>query len=86
MLAPARFWPPKLEMLFLCWVKPKQVRETFCKLPTLAEKAYRLKEASELKPDDYARLYNLLYAGNSPLATEVRKEAESFEISFRTEP
>ena len=61
-------------------MKPKQARETFCKLPTLAEKAYRLKEASELEPDDFARLYNLLYAGNSPLAAEVRKEAESFEI------
>jgi AAA domain len=52
----------------------------FSRAALLAEKAYRLKEASELEPDDFARLYTLLYAGGSPLAAEVRKEAESFEI------
>jgi predicted ATPase len=46
----------------------------------LAEKAYRLKEAAELEPDDFARFYTLLYAGASPLAVEVRKEAEGFGI------
>jgi WD40 repeat protein len=65
---------------FLTLGEAEASKGDFSQAAFLAEKAYRLKEATELEPDDFTRLYNLLYAGNSPLAAEVRKEAESFEI------
>ena len=70
----------KARTAFLMLGEVEANQGNFLQAAHLAERAYRLKEASELEPDDYGRLYNLLYAGNSPLATEVRKEAESFEI------
>jgi hypothetical protein len=70
----------KARNAFLALGESEASKGNFSQAALLAEKAYRLKEAGELEPDDFSRLYNLLYAGNSPLATEVRKEAESFEI------
>jgi hypothetical protein len=70
----------KARQAFLTMAESEGTKGNFAQAAFLAEKAYRLKEAAELEPDDFSRLYNLLYAGNSPLATEVRKEAEGFEI------
>jgi predicted ATPase len=70
----------KARTAFLTLGEAEAGHGNFSQAALLAEKAYKLREAAELEPDDYARLYNLLYAGSSPLAAEVRKEAESFEI------
>jgi predicted ATPase len=70
----------KARQAFLMLGESEAGKGNFAQAAQLAEKAYRLKEAAELEPDDFARVYNLLYAGNSPLAAEVRKEAEGFEI------
>jgi predicted ATPase len=70
----------KARNAFLALGEQEASKGNFSQAAHLAEKAYRLKEAAELEPDDFGRLYNLLYAGNSPLATEVKKEAEGFEI------
>jgi predicted ATPase len=70
----------KARQAFLTLGESEAGKCNFAQAAQLAEKAYRLKEAAELEPDDFGRLYNLLYAGNSPLAAEVREEAEGFEI------
>jgi predicted ATPase len=70
----------KARQAFLTLGEQEASKGNFSQAAHLAEKAYRLREAKELEPDDFARLHNLLYAGNSPLAAEVRQEAESFEI------
>jgi predicted ATPase len=70
----------KARNAFLVLGETEASKGNFSQAALVAEKAYKLREAVELEPDDFARLYNLLYAGNSPLAAEVRKEAESFEI------
>lgn len=69
----------KARNTFIALGEREASKGNFSQAAALAEKAYRLKEA-ELEPDDFTRLYTLLYAGGSPLAAEVRKEAESFEI------
>ena len=51
-----------------------------------AERAYHLRGAPAPDPEDFQRLYNLLQAGSSPLAVEVRKEAESFGIELTAPP
>ncbi len=45
-----------------------------------AERAYLLRGAPEPDPEDFQRLYTLLQAGGSPIAAEVKREAESFCI------
>ncbi len=71
----------KARHAFLSLAEARADKGDFSQAASLAEKAYKIKEA-ELEPDDFARLYQLLYLGNSPLAAEVRKEAESFGISL----
>jgi predicted ATPase len=70
----------KARNIFLMLGESEAAKGNFSQAAQLAEKAYKLKEAAELEPDDFGRVYNLLYAGNSPLAADVRKEAEGFEI------
>jgi predicted ATPase len=70
----------KARNAFLNLGESEAAKSNFSQAAQLAEKAYKLKEAKELEPDDFRRLYNLLYAGNSPLAADIRKEAKSFEI------
>ncbi len=70
----------KARHAFLTLGESEAAKGDFFQAARLAEKAYKLREVVELGPDDFGRLYNLLYAGNSPLAAEVRKEAEGFEI------
>jgi predicted ATPase len=73
----------KARNAFLSLGESEAAKSKFAQAALLAEKAYKLREAVELEPDDFGRLYNLLYAGNSPLAAEVRKEAEGFEIPLQ---
>ncbi len=49
-----------------------------------AERAYLLRGAPEPDPEDFQRLYTLLQAGGSPIAAEVKREAESFGIPLTT--
>ncbi len=70
----------KARNAFLISGEQEASKGNFSQAAFLAEKAYKLREASELEPDDFGRVYNLLYAGHSPLAAEVKQEAESFEI------
>ncbi len=70
----------KARSIFIALGEQEAQKSNFSEAAQLAEKAYRLKEASLLEPDDFGRLYNLLHLGGSPLATEVRKEAKSFDI------
>jgi predicted ATPase len=53
----------------------------FVKAAHCAEKAYRLAGALEPEVNDLERVYNLLLAGSSPKATELRGELESFGIN-----
>jgi predicted ATPase len=73
----------KARNAFLSLGESEAAKGNFSQAAQLAEKAYKLREAREVEPDDFGRLYNLLYAGNSPLASEVRKEAEGFEIPLQ---
>ena len=70
----------KARNAFLISGEQEASKGNFSQAAFLAEKAYKLREASELEPDDFGRVYKLLYAGNSPLAAEVKKEAEGFDI------
>ncbi len=70
----------KARNAFLMLGENEAAKGNFSQAAHLAEKAYKLREVVELEPDDFGRLYNLLYAGNSPLAAEVREEAEGFDI------
>jgi predicted ATPase len=70
----------KAKNAFLGIGESEAAKGNFSQAALLAEKAYRLGETSDLEPDDFGRLYNLLYAGSSPLAAEVKREAEEFEI------
>jgi predicted ATPase/Tfp pilus assembly protein PilF len=47
-----------------------------------AERAYTLTGAPELEPDDIQRLYRVLQAGKSTLASKLKQEAEDFDIDL----
>ena len=47
-----------------------------------AEAGFTLDFAPEPEPEDLGRLYTLLQAGESPLASRVKEEAESFDIAL----
>jgi predicted ATPase/Tfp pilus assembly protein PilF len=61
-------------------------RERFHEASRLAEAAFRLPGAAALEPDEIVRLHTLLVAGDSPLASGVRREASGFGIDLATSP
>jgi tetratricopeptide (TPR) repeat protein len=48
-----------------------------------AERAFELSGATAPEPESLSRYYALLIAGNSPLATKVKEEADSYGISLK---
>jgi predicted ATPase/Tfp pilus assembly protein PilF len=60
----------------------KASRGDFAKAAQCAEKAYRLAGALEPEVNDLERVYNLLLAGSSPKAAELRVELESFGVNI----
>lgn len=58
----------------------------FAAAAELAERAYRLPGAAEPEPEALVRFHALLVAGKSPLAAEVRREAEAYELTLKLMP
>jgi predicted ATPase len=72
----------KARQCFLSLAEQEVKKGNLAQATLLAEKAYRLKETSELGPDDFARVYHLLKITHSPLASNLLKEAKEFDISL----
>jgi predicted ATPase len=57
----------------------------FSEAAQLAQRAYQLRGAAEAEPDSLKRIFELLLAGESLLAGEVRKAANSYHLSLDTD-
>jgi tetratricopeptide (TPR) repeat protein len=55
---------------------------SFAQAGRLAEQAYRLEAAPALEPEELTRLYHLLQAAESPVASSVKREAEELGIAL----
>jgi tetratricopeptide (TPR) repeat protein len=58
-------------------------RGRFAESSKNAERAFELPGAPAPEPESLSRYYALLIAGNSPLATKVKEEADSYGISLK---
>jgi tetratricopeptide (TPR) repeat protein len=58
-------------------------RGRFAESSKNAERAFELPGATAPEPESLSRYYALLIAGNSPLATKVKEEADSYGISLK---